>query len=239
MKGGGRRGRRGGRRQRRREDQQRALRAAENGGGTQPAASAPEATPILAVDVTEPAAQPIRSHPAEPPHPQPHPPPLSARELVARLEARRLQAAHEADHGGQRTHSNGADPQVATAAAIPDVSGGAPREAEMDVDAASARPAGADLASPPIPLPEERVPAPPRAFLARGVEWLARVAGQGTGGTGRVAIARVEAIRFARATEPERVAAEVLVPCAKLDELYDDELAELLERGLRAGKGHD
>ena len=78
----------------------------------------------------------------------------------------------------------------------------------------------------------------PRRFIADGAEWLARTAGRGTGGTGRVAPARVHAIHFSKAAEPEVIAAEVLVPRAQLDDLYDEELAELLARGLRSRTAH-
>ena len=79
----------------------------------------------------------------------------------------------------------------------------------------------------------------PRTFRAKDEDWIATHAGRGAGGTGRLAHARLEAVRFARAVEPELVAAEVLVPHARLDDLYDDELAELLERGLRSQTGKD
>jgi hypothetical protein len=73
-------------------------------------------------------------------------------------------------------------------------------------------------------------------FSARGSDWIVRSAGRGAGGTGRVAQARIEAIRFSPAAEPDSVAAEVMVPHVRLDDLFDDELAELLERGLRSRK---
>ena len=187
MSGNGRRGRRGGRRQRRREEQARQQAGAPptNGQSGPGHVVLPEpATPAPAAD--------------------PHPRPLSARELVARLEA--LRAREEA----------------ADAAA-----------AELVVTEPTEAPAEVAPAA-----PEPQPDAEPRHFLARDTEWIARIAGLGTGGTGRVAPARVSAIRFSTAAQPDTVAAEVIAPHARLDDLYDDELAELLERGLRWTKGN-
>lgn len=194
MNGPGRRGRRGGRRQRRREEQARQqaqTNGAPHGGNGQsgpghPALESPEPAPVSPLEE-------VVIAPAEPLHPRP----MSARELVARLEA-------------QRAHEEAA---ALDAVAVPD---------EVPVEIAPA---------PPAPAAE------PRRFVARGAEWIATVTGRGSGGTGRVAPARIETIRFSTASEPERVAAEVIVPRADLNILYDEELAELLERGLTKGNG--
>ena len=182
MSGNGRRGRRGGRRQRRREELAKQETAPTNG----------QAGP---------------GHPVPPP-PAPavpaQPRPISARELVARLEAMRAQ-------------------EEAAASSAPD-------ELVVVVE-----PTEASAIAQPVPLPP---PPAPRRFAARGGEWIAHVAGRGTGGTGRVAPARIGAIRFAAADTPELVAVEVISPRTDLDQLYDEELAELLERGLRL-KGTD
>ena len=213
MNGPGRRGRRGGRRQRRREEQARQHAAQPNGGAPHasngqsgpghPALVEPEVAPSVTApaveSVTVPPVEEVTVAPAAPAVDEAHPRPMSARELVARLEAMR---AHE------------------EAAALADASAAAEE---------------------PLPEPEivvAHVRAESRNFAARGEEWIATVSGRGSGGTGRVAPARIETIRFAIASDPERIAAEIIVPRADLDILYDEELAELLERGLRSTKGN-
>ena len=208
MSGGGRRGRRGGRRQRRREEQARQQVAPPTNGQSGPghpvlhAPAPPAATSpdIASEEVIGSTAVVVDAHPR----------PISARELVARLEAMR---AHEA-----ASALDEAEPPVPTPAAIADA-----------VPQASPEPEPVAAAAPAVP----------RRFQARGSEWLAHVAGRGSGGTGRVAPARLEIVRFARAEEPERIVAEVVGPHADLDMLYDDELAALLERGLRNRTGND
>ena len=238
--GGGRRGRRGGRRQRRRDEQARQGHAAaavapptkpngQSGPGhpviptaevVAPPAPAPVvAPPAMAAPPAPVAAPPAMAPPAAVAPPAPtappatapaaHPRPMSARELVARLEAKH---AHEAAAAAEL--SLDAAGLVATE----------PTEVPADASAA--------VAAAPAHVAE------PRRFRVNGVEWVATLAGRGTGGTGRVAPARIEAVRFSTVAEPEQVAAEVLLPHARLDDLYDDELAELLERGLRSRTGN-
>ena len=204
MNGPGRRGRRGGRRQRRREEQARQHGAQPNGGAPQGShgLSGPGHPALVELDVppsegTPPVTE-VTLAQAAPAGERAHPRPMSARELVARLEAMR---AHE------------------EAAAL------------AHATAAEQMPTESTVAVP-------HVRAESRSFVARGAEWIATVTGRGSGGTGRVAPARIETIRFAQASEPERVAAEVIVQRADLDILYDEELAELLERGLRSVKGN-
>lgn len=198
MKGGGRRGRRGGRRQRRREEQQRAARGAAANSAE------PDAVPAAAPSHEEAAAAPADA-PADRPESAAVDPardrrvgraPLSARELVARREAQRTEAAQAPDEG---------EPA-----------------AEPAAEASSEERSG------------EVAAAEPRRFEADGRPWLARVAGRGVGGTGRVAQATLEAIRFHPADAPDQEPVEVLVPLARLDDLFDEELAELLQRGLRS-----
>lgn len=209
--GSGRRGRRGGRRQRKREEQQRVQRGAEASaapasGAAPPAEPMPDPAPVVAA----------------------HPPPMSARALVARLEALRVEAAHEAMVVDV---SQAATDEASTRGAAE----AAPEIAHAPPLAPAHTPAGGPV---PQATPAPRRAVEPRRFMVGEAEWIARLAGSGTGGTGHVAIGRLEAIQFALAVEPESVAAEVLVPRARLDEMYDDELIEMLEGGLEAGKRH-
>ena len=182
------RGRRGGRRQRRREEQARQAQQHEGSAPKSNGQSGP-ASVVLPPAAVEPA----------------HPRPMSARELVARLE--RLRAQEQAHEQEQERLASG------TVATEP------------------AQAAPADDAS-PVDAPV----AEPRHFSARGDAWIATHAGRGAGGTGRLAHARLEAIRFATVAEPEHIVGEVLAPHARLDDLYDDELAALLEQALRYRK---
>ncbi|HEX6588221.1 MAG TPA: hypothetical protein VF039_04315 [Longimicrobiales bacterium] len=184
------RGRRGGRRQRRREEQ------ARQGQPAPPQKSNGQSGPAA---VVLPSAAP----PVEPEHPRP----MSARELVARME--KLHAQEHATPGHDAEHESAPD--------------ATPVQATPHGDA---------------PPAAERVEAPrePRRFRARDAEWIATHVGRGVGGSGRVAHARLEAIRFASAAQPDAVVAEALAPHARLDDLYDDELAALLERALRYRK---
>ena len=191
MSGSGRRGRRGGRRQRRREEL----------GRQADVSPAPAAAPEGQTNGQSGPGHPV-IEPAAAPEPA-HPRPLSARELVARLEA-------------LRAHEEAAD-------ARPPADAPAPADGLLVEEATEAP------ASFPVPV----VTTEPRRFAARGTEWIARIAGRGTGGTGRVAPARVGAIQFTPVAQPEGVSAEVITAHAHLDDLYDEELAELLERGLR------
>ena len=212
---GGRRGRRGGRRQKRREEKEKAARQeaprAEQGAPTPQHEHVHEPEPASGGEAEHQAAAEAPTPSAAPHPPEPlHPRPMSARELVARLEAKRLEQLRPAGHEGRPD------------AAHPEAANGIAHGTPSDAEELGSRPTSS------IVSPE------PRRFAAAGQEWIARLAGCGTGGTGRVAQARVEAIHFSTAAEPERVAAEVLVPRLELDALYDDELAELLERGLRS-----
>ena len=194
------RGRRGGRRQRRREEQARQAQEQEGAKKTNG-----QSGPAAVVLPTPPA--PVESV---------HPRPISARELVARLENLRAQE-QAADESAQAYATAAGDTDAAPGSAI---------------GPAAIGPAGTgqDAGRPAAPMAE------PRRFQARGDAWIATHAGRGAGGTGRVAHARLEAIRFATIAEPEHIVGEVLAPHARLNDLYDDELAALLEQALRYRK---
>ncbi|HUF14039.1 MAG TPA: hypothetical protein VMN78_13125 [Longimicrobiales bacterium] len=198
---GGRRGRRGGRRKRRREEK------GQGHGQKAPGQGEGQTAEHEHVHEHEHEREAEPEHVAGPAHPRP----MSARELVARLEAKRVEAARAAGDEGREEAGHSGTAHAAAHESLP---------------------VAADLA--PHRSPSRAPVSEPRRFSVAGQEWIARLAGSGTGGTGRVAQARLEAIHFSTAVEPDRVAAEVLVSGGRLDALYDDELAELLERGLRS-----
>lgn len=71
--------------------------------------------------------------------------------------------------------------------------------------------------------------APERAFQASGRTWVARVAGEGLGGTGRLATATFVIVHFlAEGEQAPRF--EALLPRGRFDGLFDSELQELLAR---------
>ncbi len=75
------------------------------------------------------------------------------------------------------------------------------------------------------------IPAPPaRTFHVDNVEWIARVTGEGSGGTGALGPAPFVAIRFFRSDEPSRPRREALLPRGAFENLYDTELVELFHR---------
>ena len=242
MSGGGRRGRRGGRRQRRREEQRRGAAPALPQPNGSPDAAAP-ATVLVAPAAPGNLATPTPAAPPAPPAPPfaPAPPPPApvAGPASAAVAAQRAESAAEppsappASDPPPRARPMSARELVAKLEALRLEAEHAVHEPEhatrVSSDAATEAAADAHVAP---PAPEDLAP---RRFRAQGADWLARSAGRGTGGTGRVAQARIELIRFSPAEEPERISAEVLVPHVRLDDLYDDELAELLERGLRSG----
>lgn len=229
------RGRRGGRRQRRREEQarqtQREGSAPKSNGQSGPAAvvvpapakpataptpsaaPAPGAAPAPAaapapVVVQPPAGAPAPATAAPVPAPSgPPPEPAQPRPMSARELVARMEKLR-----AQEAHAA----HESAVAAGPIEPGDTPAVAVAGVA--------------PAPTVE------PRRFPAQGSDWIATHAGRGAGGTGRIAHARLEAIRFARAAEPEQIVAEVLAPHARLDDLYDDELAALLAQALRYRK---
>jgi hypothetical protein len=75
---------------------------------------------------------------------------------------------------------------------------------------------------------ERAEPAPSgREFTVDGEVWLARIAGEGVGGTGTGAVAFLVAVRFYSAAAPEQAVREVLIPRGRFEMLYDEELVEL------------
>ncbi|MBI4409554.1 MAG: hypothetical protein HY561_07585 [Gemmatimonadetes bacterium] len=102
---------------------------------------------------------------------------------------------------------------------------------------AGATPGGAapeaEEATSPAPVPAEAEPAAERRFLAEGVEWIARVAGESVYGTGAFGLAPLVAIRFSPATTPESMEREALLPRGRFEVLYDEELVELLRSAKR------
>lgn len=62
--------------------------------------------------------------------------------------------------------------------------------------------------------------------------WIARVAGVGAGGTGKVGMAYLVAVHFYRAEEPERPVREALLPRGSFEGLFDGELVALYARGV-------
>jgi hypothetical protein len=74
--------------------------------------------------------------------------------------------------------------------------------------------------------------APPleRSFEVAGEEWLARPAGIGLYGTGRPGSARLMAVHFFRASDPEEPVREALVPAGEFASLVASELSDRFER---------
>ncbi|HSJ25911.1 MAG TPA: hypothetical protein VK929_14640 [Longimicrobiales bacterium] len=68
-----------------------------------------------------------------------------------------------------------------------------------------------------------------RRFLYEGQEWLAWSAGAGAYGTGAYGLAPVEAVHFARATQPAAPVREALLARGRFQCLHDSELIGLLE----------
>jgi hypothetical protein len=83
-----------------------------------------------------------------------------------------------------------------------------------------------DAAGPPAPEAEVGE----RAFQMGDETWLARPAGEGLYGTGRLGSARLAAIHFFRASEPERPVSEALVSASAFRQLDGTELRALYER---------
>jgi hypothetical protein len=67
-----------------------------------------------------------------------------------------------------------------------------------------------------------------RRFEAAGTEWLAWLSGAGAVGTGACGLGHLEAVHFARISEPERPTHEALLPRGRFHDLFDAELVRLL-----------
>jgi hypothetical protein len=65
------------------------------------------------------------------------------------------------------------------------------------------------------------------SFEYEGERWIARVAGEGALGTGRVGLGFVEAIHFYAADAPDQPLREALLAAGRFETLHEIELAEL------------
>jgi hypothetical protein len=88
----------------------------------------------------------------------------------------------------------------------------------------------ADGSERPPPPPRELLPDPAshRTFEASGEEWTARIAGKSAGGTGGYGLGMLHAIHFARGADQGRPLFEALLPRGRFEQLFDEELRELL-----------
>jgi hypothetical protein len=73
-------------------------------------------------------------------------------------------------------------------------------------------------------------PVPDLRFRVGDGEWLARKAGAGCYGTGRRGTARLVAVHFFRADEPDRPDREALMPAGTFAALREEELIEAWSR---------
>jgi hypothetical protein len=103
--------------------------------------------------------------------------------------------------------------------------GDAPAPAEAEAPAPPARDRLEDTAAAPA---EAEVGE--RAFEVNEEVWLARLAGVGLYGTGRLGSARLVAVHFFRASEPEEPVREALVPASDFRRLEPAELRVVFER---------
>ncbi len=71
---------------------------------------------------------------------------------------------------------------------------------------------------------------PERTFEHDGETWLARAVGAGAYGTGRIGRARLMAVHFCRASDPDRPMREALVAAGTFPGLRAEELHELFVR---------
>jgi hypothetical protein len=71
---------------------------------------------------------------------------------------------------------------------------------------------------------------PERSIRIGEQEWVARVEGTSAAGNGSYNLALLAALRFSRASEPDRPILEVLLPAGRFPVLFDEELVELFGR---------
>ena len=83
-------------------------------------------------------------------------------------------------------------------------------------------------AEPTTPAREPAWKGVEEAFDADGEQWIARAAGTGAYGTGRLGQARLVAVHFFRESDPRTPLREALVPTARFPHLRPEELRELL-----------
>lgn len=84
----------------------------------------------------------------------------------------------------------------------------------------------------------EPPPAPSREFTLDDEGWIARLTGEGYGGTGEFSPGFFVAIRFYRTGSPDDPVREVLAPRGRFETLYDDELRELFARARPLDRSH-
>lgn len=84
---------------------------------------------------------------------------------------------------------------------------------------------------------EEDASTPVRAFEVDGEEWVVRIVGTTSVGTAPDVRAPVLLFGFARAAEPDGLEREAMAPGTSLDDLSDDDLAQLLQRSRSTGTG--
>jgi hypothetical protein len=102
-------------------------------------------------------------------------------------------------------------------------------DASAPAQADAPAPAARDRLEDPGAAPTE-APSGDRAFEVAGETWLARAAGVGLYGTGRLGSARLVAVHFFRASEPEEPVREALVPASDFRRLEPAELRVVFER---------
>lgn len=66
-----------------------------------------------------------------------------------------------------------------------------------------------------------------QGFTFEGVEWVAWTSGGGAYGTGNRGLGNVEAVHFARASEPDVPLMEALIAAGRFDDLFETELLEV------------
>jgi hypothetical protein len=89
---------------------------------------------------------------------------------------------------------------------------------------------GLDGVEPPLQPRSSRAGRGSDAYLSfeyEGERWIARVAGEGALGTGRVGLGYVEAVHFCNANAPDQPLREALLAAGRFDTLHEIELAEL------------
>jgi hypothetical protein len=86
---------------------------------------------------------------------------------------------------------------------------------------------GSDPESPPRSSAGLRRSEAIRSFEYDGRHWIARVAGVGALGTGRLGLGFVDAVHFCDADAPDRPLREALLAHGRFDALFDVELAKL------------
>lgn len=85
----------------------------------------------------------------------------------------------------------------------------------------------------PEPAASPRDPEPPTLEFTFETEeggWLARVAGDGSYGTGRVGAARLLAVHFYHQDDPDTPLREALLPAGRFPHLREEELREMFDR---------